>query len=101
MKRIVLGVPHRDAREMMCLFYDAITSYLCYIQSWSSSAVTASLSLIKTEGEPSDLTFKTALSFTSVSDVTKSLATGAIDGDGPAVHCATVRVNIRCIRRAG
>lgn len=41
------------------------------------------------------------LSFTAGSDAAKSLATGAIDGDGPAVHCATVHVNIRCIRRAG
>lgn len=59
MKRIVLGVPHRDAGEMICLFHDAIFSYLCYFPS-SPSAVTASLSVVKTDGEPSDLTFKAA-----------------------------------------
>lgn len=36
-----------------------------------------------------------------VSDVTKSLTTGSINGDSPAVHCATVVINICCIWRAG
>lgn len=42
-----------------------------------------------------------AFKLTSFSDVIKSLTAGPINGDSPAVHCATVEDNIWCIRRAG